>query len=65
VLQAKSEKDGTAEQEERTSASEHDGTAEQKEQTPASVNSKLENKIFRGTKCPTSQPEKALAILMK
>jgi len=36
-----------------------DGAAEKEEQTPASAKDKFENKIFRGTKCPTYQPEMA------
>jgi hypothetical protein len=46
--------------------SEHDGTAEQEEQTSASTKNKFKNKIFRGTlKCPRDQPETASAVLMK
>jgi len=45
--------------------SEHDGTAEQEEQTPASAKNKFENKIFRGTKHPRYRPETASAVLMK
>jgi hypothetical protein len=37
--------------------SEHDGTAEQEEQTPASAKNMFENKIFRGTKHPRYQPQ--------
>jgi hypothetical protein len=45
--------------------SEHDGPAEQEEQTPASAKNKFENKVFRGTKYPRYQPETASAVLMK
>jgi hypothetical protein len=46
--------------------SDHDGTAEQEEQTPASAKYKFTNKIFRGTlKGPRYQPETASTVLMK
>ena len=46
--------------------SEHDGAAEQEEQAPASAKNKFKNKIFRGTlKCPRYQSEMASAVLMK
>jgi hypothetical protein len=46
--------------------SEHDCTAEQEEQTLASAKNKFTNKIFRGTlKRPRYQPETASAVLMK
>jgi len=41
---------GETDEEELVQAqSEHDGTAEQEEQTSASANNKFKNKIFRGT----------------
>ena len=55
----------TDEEELLQAKSEHDGTAEQEEQTPASAKNKLENKIFRGTKHPRYQPETASVVLMK
>jgi len=58
-------KDETDEEELLQAESKHDGTAEQREQTPASAKNKLENKIFRGTKRATYQPETASAVLMK
>jgi hypothetical protein len=46
--------------------SEHDGTAEQEEQTSASAKYKLKNKIFRGTlKHPRCQTETPSAVLVK
>ena len=46
--------------------SEHDGTAEQEDQSPASAKNKFKNRIFRGTqKRPRYQPEPASAVLMK
>jgi hypothetical protein len=46
--------------------SEHNGTAEQEEQTTASAICKFKNKIFQGTlKRPRYQPEMASAALMK
>ena len=46
--------------------SEHDGTAEQEDQSPASAKNKFKNRIFRGTqKRPRYQPETASAVLMK
>jgi hypothetical protein len=46
--------------------SEHDSTAEQEEQTPASAKNKFKNNIFRGTlKRPRYQPETASAVLME
>ena len=46
--------------------SELDGTAEQEEQTPASAKNKFKNKIFRGTlKRPRYHHETASAVLMK
>jgi hypothetical protein len=46
--------------------SEHDVTAEEEEQTPASAKNKFKNKIFRGTlKRPRYQTETASAVLMK
>jgi hypothetical protein len=58
---------GEADEEELLQAeSEHDGTAEQEEQTPASAKNESKNKIFRGTlKRPRCQPETASAVLMK
>jgi hypothetical protein len=38
---------------------------EQEEQTPASAKNKFENKIFRGTKRPTYQPQTASGVRMK
>ena len=43
------EKGETDEEELLQAESEHDGTAEQEEQTPASAKNKFKNKIFRGT----------------
>jgi hypothetical protein len=46
--------------------SEHDGTAEQEDQSPASAKNKFKNRIFRGTqKRPRYQPEPTSAVLMK
>jgi hypothetical protein len=46
--------------------SEHDGTAEQEEQTPASAKYVFKNKIFRGKlKRPRYQPETPSAVMMK
>ena len=46
--------------------SENDGTAEQEEQTPASAKYKFNNNIFRGThKRPRYQHETASAVLKK
>jgi hypothetical protein len=46
--------------------SEYDGTAEQEEQTPASAKHKFKNKLFRGTlKRPRYKPETESAVLMK
>jgi len=45
--------------------SKNDGTAEKEEHIPTSAKNKFENKIFRGTKRPTYQPETASAVLMK
>jgi hypothetical protein len=44
--------------------SDNDGTAEQEEQTSAIVTNKFKNKIFRGTR-PRYQPETASAVLIK
>ena len=56
----------TDEEEFLQAQSEHDGTAEQEEQTPAGAKYKFKNKIFRGTlKRPRYQPEMASAVLMK
>jgi hypothetical protein len=56
----------TDEEELLQAESEHDGAAEQEEQTPASAKNKSKNKIFRGTlKRPRYQPETASAVLMK
>jgi hypothetical protein len=55
----------TDEEELLQAESKHDGTAEKEEQTPASTKNKFENRIFRGTKRPTYQPETASAVLMK
>jgi hypothetical protein len=54
----------TDEEELLQAESEHDGTAEQEEQTSASAKNEFENKIFRG-KRPRYQPETASAVLMK
>jgi len=43
------EKDETDEEKLLQAESEHDGTAAQQEQTPASAKNKFKNKIFRGT----------------
>jgi hypothetical protein len=59
------EKGETDEEELLQAESKHDGAAEKEEQTPASAKYKFENKIFRGTKHPTYQPETASAVLMK
>ena len=46
--------------------SEYDGTAEQEEQTAASAKHKFKNQIFGGTlKRPKYQPETESAVLMK
>jgi hypothetical protein len=60
------EKDETDEEELLQAESEHDGTAEQEEKTTASAKNKFKNKIFRGTlNRPRYQPETASAVLMK
>jgi len=59
------EKGETDEEELLQAKSEHDGTAEQEEQTSASGKNKFENKIFRGTKHRSYQPQTASAVLMK
>jgi hypothetical protein len=60
------EKDEMDEEELLQAQSEHNGTAEQEEQTPASAKYKFKNKIFQGTlKRPRYQPEMASAVLMK
>jgi len=61
------DKKGETDEEELLQAeSEHDGTAEQEEQTSASAKNKFKNKIFRGTlKHHRYQPETASAVLMK
>ena len=60
------EKGETDEEELLHAKSEHDGTAEQEEQTPASAKNKFKNKIFRWTlKRPRYRPETASAVLMK
>ena len=56
----------TDEEELLQAESEHEGTAEQEEQTPASARKKFKNEVFRGTlKRPRYQPEMAPAVLMK
>jgi hypothetical protein len=59
------EKGETDEEELLQAKSEHDVRAEQEEQTPASAINKFENMIFRGTKHPRYHPETASAVLMK
>jgi hypothetical protein len=59
------EKGETDEEELLQAESERDGTAEKEEQTPASAKNKFENKIFRGTKRPGYQPETQSAVIMK
>jgi hypothetical protein len=60
------EKGETDEEELLQAESEHDGTAEQEEQTPARAKNKFKNKIFRGPlNRPRYQPETASAVLMK
>jgi hypothetical protein len=60
------EKGETDEEELLQAQSEYDGTAEQEEQTAASAKNKFKNKIFRGTlKRPRYQPEMESAVLMK
>jgi len=60
------EKGETDEEELLQAQSEHDGTAEQEDQAPASAKNKLKNKTFRGTlKRPRYQPETESAVLMK
>jgi hypothetical protein len=48
-----------------TRKDEHDGRAEQEQQTPGSAKHNFENKIFRGTKHRSYQPERASAVLLK
>jgi hypothetical protein len=56
----------TDEEELLQAESEHDDTAEQEEQTPASARNKFKNKIFQGTlKRPRYQPQMASTVLMK
>jgi hypothetical protein len=56
---------GVTDEEEMLQAeSEHDGSAEQEQRTPASAKNKFKNKIFQGTH-PRYQPETAFAVLMK
>ena len=59
------EKGETDKEEMLQAESEHDGPAEQEEQTPASAKNNFEYKPFRGTKHPRYQPETASAVLMK
>jgi hypothetical protein len=60
------EKGETGEEELLQAESERDGTAEQEEQTPASAKNEFKNKIFRWTlKRPRYQPETASAVLVK
>jgi hypothetical protein len=60
------EKGETDEKELLQAQSEHDGAAEQEEQTPANAKCKFKNKIFRGKlKRPRYQTETASAVLMK
>jgi hypothetical protein len=56
-------KDLTDEEELLQAESEQDGTAEQEEQTSASAKNKFKNRIFRGTR-PRYQPETASVVLM-
>jgi hypothetical protein len=59
-------KDETDEDELLQAESDHDCTAEQEEQTPASTKTKVKNKILRGTlKRPRYQLETASAVLTK
>jgi hypothetical protein len=59
------EKGETDEEELLRAKSEHDGTVEQEGQDPASAKNKFKNKIFRRTKRPTYQPETASGVRMK
>jgi hypothetical protein len=54
----------TDEEELLQAESEYDGTAKQEEQTSASAKNKFKNKTFRVTRC-RYQPETASAVLMK
>jgi hypothetical protein len=60
------EKGETYDEELLQAESEHDGTAEQEEKTPVSAKNKFKNKIFRGTlKHLRYQPETPSAVLMQ
>ena len=56
----------TDEEELLQAESEHEGTAEQEEQTPTSARNKFKNEVFQATlKRPRYQPEMASAVIMK